>query len=216
MPSCPWSRPSAGPTGRWASLRSFPARCGGPMWRTWVSVLFNTHLAGNWPVAAFSKWRNWPVAEWRNWPCSLCGGVLLTTEFTPRLCTRAGRVTVVISCTSALAAHLLVVRLAFRVGTVNGHRSRARRAALRLALRRAHDATSFCHLGPFCHLKPFCHLVSPRRVATTRPPNHPPRGGGGGGSTPLPPATLASPAARPVPHTATHPLLLLHYSTSIY
>ena len=37
--------------------------------------------------------------------------------------------------------------------------------------------------------------VSPRRVATTRPPTHPPRVGGGGGSTPRPSATLASPAA---------------------
>ena len=119
------------------------------------------------------------------------------------------------SCVAAPPS--LVVRLAFRVGTVNGHRSRARRAALRLALRRAHDATSFCHLGPFCHLKPFCHLVSPRRVATTRPPTHPPCAGGGGGATPLPPATLASPAARPVPYTAPHPLLLstLQYSLEV-
>jgi hypothetical protein len=72
---------------------------------------------------------------------------------------------------------------------------------------------SFCHLEQFCHLKPFCHLVSPRRVATTRPPTHPPRVVGGGGSTPRPSVTLASPARRPVPHTAPYPLLLLHYST---
>ena len=31
---------------------------------------------------------------------------------------------------------------------------------------------------------------------------------------PLGPIIVASPAARPVPHTAPHPLLLLHYSTS--
>ena len=68
----------------------------------------------------------------------------------------------------------VAVFCSFRVGTINGHRSRARRAALRLALRRAHGATSFCHLERFCHLKPFCHLVSPRRVATTRPPTHTP------------------------------------------
>eukprot|EP00964_Phaeocystis_antarctica_P071130 scaffold43352_cov70-Phaeocystis_antarctica.AAC.4 len=50
MPSCPWSRPSAGPTGRWASLRSFPARYGGPMWRTWVGVVSNTHLRAIGPL----------------------------------------------------------------------------------------------------------------------------------------------------------------------
>ena len=54
--------------------------------------------------------------------------------------------------------------------------------------------------------------VSPGRLAATRPPSHPPRVGGGGGSTPRPSVTLASPARRPVPHTAPHPLLLLHYS----
>eukprot|EP00964_Phaeocystis_antarctica_P150381 scaffold117778_cov54-Phaeocystis_antarctica.AAC.1 len=44
------------------------------------------------------------------------------------------------SCVAAPPS--LVVRLAFRVGTVNGHRSRARHAALR----RSACATSFCHL----------------------------------------------------------------------
>ena len=41
---------------------------------------------------------------------------------------------------------------------------------------------------------------------------HTPRAGGGRGTAPPPFATLASPAATPVPITATHSLLLLHYS----
>jgi thiamine kinase-like enzyme len=54
-----------------------------------------------------------------------------------------------------------------------------------------------------------CHLAdSPLHVH----PATPHASTGVGGSTPRPSATLASPARRPVPHTAPHPLLLLHYS----
>ena len=100
------------------------------------------------------------------------------------------------------------------LGTVNGHRSRARRAALR----HAQSATSFCHLERFCHLKPFCHLVSaschlagwPLHVPHPAPPT---RRRAGGGSADPPPATLglASRAHR-APYCPP-PLLLLHYST---
>ena len=51
-------------------------------------------------------------------------------------------------------------------------------------------------LSPQAVLSP--RVTSPCGHYTSPHPTHPPRAGGGGGSTPLPPATLASPAARPL------------------
>ena len=81
---------------------------------------------------------------------------------------------------SCVAAHLIVVRLALRLGTVDGHRSLRHRATLEppWACVKSHRYVTWNRFrGDNITLYMF-HLVSPGRVATTRLPTHPPRAGG--------------------------------------
>ena len=59
------------------------------------------------------------------------------------------------------------------------------------------------HVEPIWICVQYGHLVSPGRLAGTRPPPTPKRVSRGGGSTQPPSNTLASPTAPTMPHTVT-------------